>query len=195
MGSIDQILERAMFKILILASGEGSNAMNLIQYYQSSDRVNIEMLISDRKQAPVLVKAEKENINATYLSYDDEFYSKLLQVVIDKKIDYIILAGFMRIIPQSFLNEFSQIINIHPSFLPAYPGLNAYERCFKSSDSSGGVTIHWVDEGVDTGKIILQEKLEKKEAETLEGFILRGKKLEHKLYPKALDMVFYASKN
>lgn len=113
-----------------------------------------------------------------------------------KNVDWVFLAGYMRILSADFIKKFhdpnlgvSRILNIHPSLLPSFPGKNAYEQAFQAGVKSSGVTVHFVDPGVDTGPPIIQESFPRFEQDTLEDFEKRGLEVEYRLYRKAMDMV------
>jgi phosphoribosylglycinamide formyltransferase-1 len=104
-----------------------------------------------------------------------------------------LLAGYKRLVGQGFLDFFAdsgfhRVLNVHPSLLPAYPGLGGYERAFQDGVKVSGVTVHLVDMGLDTGLCVLQESFEREDDDTLESFTAKGRKLEHKLFPRALDL-------
>lgn len=180
--------------IAIFASGTGSNALALIDYAQKINSP-ISCLICDNPQAPI-VKANID-IPIYVVPFDrnkSEHEKTIEQILAKHQVNWIFLAGYMRILSREFIQKFSdkdrsRIINIHPSLLPQYKGLNAYERSYMNNDSFSGVTIHYVDSGIDTGEIIFQGKFERKNEDKLEDFINRGKKLEHLLYPKILERI------
>ena len=183
-----------MKKIALFASGSGSNALKLIQIKDELKNCELVKVITDKENAGIISKCRDMNFpleiipkNSTKLDHEQKILSSLKK----DNIDWILLAGYMRILSSDFIQDFydkdlnqSRIINIHPSLLPKYQGLHAFERCFESNDEEGGITLHFVDAGVDTGKIITQEKFKKQG--TLEAFIQAGQKIEHKIYPAFL---------
>ncbi|MEM1244527.1 MAG: phosphoribosylglycinamide formyltransferase [Pseudomonadota bacterium] len=169
-------------------SGKGSNLAAIIkQIQQKKLNAHINCVISDNPQAEGLIKAKKASIKTHVIKWHTSA-SKNTQVL--KKIlsshqsDLVVLAGFMRILPKAFVTAYrNKIINIHPSLLPKYPGLNTHQRVLNSSDRYHGVSIHFVDEKVDGGPIIAQSSLKIKQNDTPSRLKQRIHKLEHKLYP------------
>lgn len=178
--------------VAIFASGTGSNAMALINKSKSLPEVEISFVLSDKASAAVLDKAKAEGVK-TYLiekKQDKATHEKeILQVLKEHQVDWILLAGYMRLISADFLKTFaswhggaSQIVNIHPSLLPAYPGVDSIVRAFNDKISETGITLHLVDEGMDTGAVLRQEALSVGPEESLEALSSRMHHLEHKIY-------------
>lgn len=183
--------------IALFASGTGSNAFNIWMHKDNYPFLNIKCVIIDQENAPFIQTCKKHKIpfylipkkNSSKRNHEEE----ILEVLEKESINWILLAGFMRILSPDFINKFydknlkqARIINIHPSLLPKHKGLHAFEKTFESEDKVGGITIHFIDSGIDTGKIIMQESFEKKHEDTLDDFKARGQRLEHKLYPEFL---------
>lgn len=191
-----------MTKIVILASGSGSNAESIIRYAQTHNTYQVSAVISDKAEALVLQRAKNLNIEtAAVIKSKDEsklsFEQRLVQAIQKHQPDWIVLAGFMKLLSKEFLQNFYdqkikhfKVVNIHPSLLPHFPGKEAYEQSFKSRMSEYGCTIHFVDEGMDTGKMIYQERLNKIEGENFEDFKARGLAAENKVYPLILENLF-----
>lgn len=189
-------------RVAIFASGTGSNAEALIKkmkLLQSQNGGRIEFVLSDRKGAPVLEKAAQHEVQ-TYLverTVDRASHEQEILKLIDlHRIDWILLAGFMRIISADFLKALAhrhqgraQVVNIHPSLLPAYPGTQSIERAFADKVSECGVTIHYVDEGMDTGPILAQEKVQLLPTDSLETFKNKMHQLEHQMYTNLLEQI------
>jgi len=158
---------------------------------------NIEIiLVSENKYAYVLKRAENLNIKSYLVEWNkkdrDSFFYKLEKIINIEKPDLIVLAGFMKIIPSFFVKKYKgKIINIHPSLLPAFKGVNAIEKAYNYGVKYTGVTVHFVDEGVDTGKIIEQEVLKIEEHDTLEKLEEKIHKIEHKLYPSVIERFLF----
>ncbi len=174
-------------KLVVFASGTGSN-FEAIAKACKSKKINakIELLVVNKKNARVIEKAKKLGINYMYNDFKNDNYFEVIEVIKAINPTYIVLAGFMKVLKKYFVNEFkNKIINIHPSKLPAYQGLRAIERAFENGDNEIGVTIHYVDEGVDTGKIITQKCLNIKGL-TLLQVEEAVHKVEHKLYVETL---------
>ncbi|MBZ4688682.1 MAG: phosphoribosylglycinamide formyltransferase 1 [Clostridia bacterium] len=185
----------AALNLAILVSGRGSNMEAIINAIQDK-RLNAEIVVvlSDNKEAPALKKAKNAGIAAKFvdpLSFNREEYGeKLLQELQPYKIDLVVLAGFMRILGKTFLKAFSQrVVNIHPSLLPSFPGLDAQRQALEYGVKYSGCTVHFVDEGVDTGPIIDQVVVPVKADDTVESLSSRILKEEHRLYPQVLQKI------
>jgi len=188
-----------MPSIAILGSGNGSNAQAIINAIENGMvDAQIVCIISDVKDAPILKRAHKHNIPSHYIDCSpsphalrDEAEQSVLALLDSYKAEYIILAGFLRIIKQSLLERFPRkIINIHPSLLPSFPGLSAGEQAYKAGVKETGCTVHYVDSGIDTGDIILQKKVEIHPTDTLVTLMNKIHEVEHVAYPEALTIVF-----
>lgn len=173
-----------MKRIVILFSGRGSNMQKLIE--NLSDRVDIVKCITDKKDAKGLEICKNHSIESHILSSD--FQKELIELVDSLNIDLVVCAGFMRILPKEFVERF-KCVNIHPSLLPRHQGLNAIKRSYNDDFNDAGITIHYVDEGVDTGKVIAQYKIDKIKDETIEEFEDRIHSLEHKYYSEAVSKI------
>ncbi|EZH64641.1 phosphoribosylglycinamide formyltransferase [Bacillaceae bacterium JMAK1] len=184
-------------RFAIFASGSGSNAARILQAVQSGDLEGVpQFVFSDRKGAGVLSKAEQFNVTAYQFS-PKEYESKqdyeeaLLKLLKEHRVEWVVLAGYMRLIGDALLRYYEgRMVNIHPSLLPSYPGLDAIGQAIDDGATKSGVTIHYVDRGMDTGPIIAQESLSIERGETKEQLTTRIQQLEHQLYPKTLQMVF-----
>ncbi len=182
-----------MEKIVVLASGNGSNFESIVKKTREW-KLNIEItaLITDNKNAFAVKRAGRLKVPVIILNYrdfasKDEYNRKLLKELKKLSPDLIVLAGYLRILPPFIVNEFKgKIINIHPSLLPAFPGLNAIERAFRAGVKYTGITIHYVDEGVDTGEIIEQRCIRIRGGETLSSLEKRIHRLEHYYYPRVI---------
>lgn len=184
-----------MKRIIIFASGTGSNAEAI---FKQSKELGFEVsaLICDRKNALVLDKARSWNIPAHLIEKDKadtriQHENKILKVLRGLQYDLIVLAGYERLLSPFFLNSFpkNSVLNIHPSLLPAYPGLNSYEKAFQDNILESGITIHFVDEGMDTGSIKSQYRFPRESSDTLEDFKNRGLSLEHQHYSSVIKEV------
>ncbi len=182
-----------MKRIVVLASGNGSNFEAIVRYMRKCNcGIEVEALITDNKEAYAIKRAKKLHIPTIILNYSD-FTSKdkynhaLLNKLKEISPNLIVLAGYMRILPSYIVNEFKgRIVNIHPSLLPSFRGLNAIERAYKKGAKCTGITIHYVDEGVDTGKIIEQRCIRIREDEALLSLERRIHRLEHFYYPRVI---------
>ena len=184
------------YKLAALVSGHGSNLQAIIDSVERKELdAHLSIVISNIKDAPALVRAKKHGIETIFI--DPASYSNRKsydQALIDKlkvaSIDLICLAGYMRILGEEFIFNFSRkIINIHPSLLPAFPGLNAQKQAIEYGVKFSGCTVHFVDAGVDSGPIILQTAVPVYDNDCEESLSERILKQEHYLYPKAISMI------
>ena len=179
-------------KIAVFISGRGSNLKSLIKNSKlKKSKFKINLVISNKLAAQGLNYAKFNKIKSFAIEKKlKEFENKSLSLIKKYKINYICLAGFMRILSSSFIKKAKiPIINIHPSLLPKFKGLNTHERAIKSKQKFSGCTVHYVSEKLDSGEIILQKKvkiLKKDNPKTLASKILR---LEHKAYSEALNLI------
>ena len=184
--------EKQPMPFVILASGEGTNARVLLEHAKKrSEKLVAKAVISDRAGAPVLDFAAAMGVETFVVSHREE--GMMLALLRRLQPRWALLAGYKRIVPQAFLDffadeNFHRVLNVHPSLLPAYPGLGGYERAFRDGVRLSGVTVHLVDGGLDTGPCVLQDCFERGDEDDLESFTAKGRKLEHKLFPKALDL-------
>lgn len=180
-----------MRRIAIFASGNGSNFEAIAQTFENSD-VTIALLVCDKPQAFVIERAKKRNIPVFVLSPDSctskaEYETKIAQALDDKRVEFIVLAGYMRLIGPTLLERYlGKIINIHPSLLPAFPGKDAIGQAYRYGVCVTGVTVHFVDAGMDTGPIIAQEAITIERNDSLETLTEKIQRVEHQLYPKAI---------
>ncbi|MGE8207710.1 phosphoribosylglycinamide formyltransferase [Heyndrickxia sp. NPDC080065] len=186
-----------MKKIAIFASGSGSNFQAIMDSIKIGNLdASVELLVCDRQDAYVLERANREQtpifcFNPKSYESKAEFESEIVLELNKRNVDYIILAGYMRLIGPTLLNEFSnRIINIHPSLLPSFPGKDAIGQAFRAGVKVTGVTIHFVDEGMDTGPIIAQEALNIDESDTEITLAEKVHEIEHRLYPETIQALF-----
>lgn len=190
-------------RVAILASGNGSNFEALAHQFQAGLLPGeLAFVFSDHHDAYVLERARRLNVRA--FSFEvKEFENKaayeeaLLQLLQEQQIDLIVLAGYMRIIGQTLLSHYSnRILNIHPSLLPSFPGLHGIKDAYEYGVKVTGVTVHLVDDGVDTGPIIAQEPVMILPEDSLESLEEKIHQTEHRLYPKVLrDVLLQSDKN
>jgi phosphoribosylglycinamide formyltransferase-1 len=183
-------------KLVILLSGSGSNLQSFIDSVEAGSlKADIAAVFSNRPKAFGLERAANANIPTEAIDHTDfdsrdAFDAELMQRIDHYAPDLVILAGFMRIITQTFIDAFPErVINIHPALLPSFPGLNVQQQAIDYGARFSGCTVHFVDGGVDTGPIILQAVvpiLPEDEAETLAARILEQ---EHKAYPRAIQLI------
>ena len=177
--------------IAVFISGRGSNLKSLIKHSKKKNSlIKIILVISNELDAQGLKYASKSKIK----NYGIEFKKKLnfesysLKILKKYNIDMLCLAGFMKILSGNFIKKFSKpILNIHPSLLPKYKGLNTHERAIKNKDKFAGASIHKVTERLDSGKVILQKKVKILKTDNVKSLEKKVLKIEHEIYPKAID--------
>ena len=178
----------------VFISGRGSNLKNLIKFsLKKLSPIKIEFVFSNNKKAVGLKYAKAKEINTLFYNNKKTpiFENYLLKVLKKKKIRFICLAGFMKILSSDFIKKFKgKIINIHPSLLPKYKGLNTHSRVIKNKENYTGCTVHFVSSKLDSGKIILQKKIKIIKNENAKNLAKRVLLQEHKIYPKAIMKIF-----
>jgi len=179
--------------IAVFISGTGSNFINLIQHsLKKNSKYKIKLVVSNNPNAKGLKYAKKYEIQKKIINYKNLKNSeKNILIELDKNnIKIICLAGFMKILTANFIKKFKgKIINIHPSLLPKYKGLNTHQRVLDNNENYSGCTVHYVNSKLDAGKIILQKKVKIFKNDTSEKLSKRILKYEHLLYPRALKKV------
>lgn len=186
--------------IAVMVSGRGSNLNAIIQAVEDKNLdANIVCVLSNDPEAQALTIAAQHGIETFGLSHKGmkrkEHEEKILKHLAGFEIDFIVLAGYMRVLSSHFLRAFKhsdgyfKVINIHPSLLPAFPGINAYEEAFNYGVRVSGVTVHLVDEKVDHGPILAQVPFPRFPEDTLDTFCARGLSVEHALYPSVLQQI------
>ena len=185
-----------MDKLAIFVSGSGTNMENLIREIKAGRILtSAAVVICDKPGAAAIQKAENLQVPVALIdrkkfTSKEEFEAAINRELDKVKIDWILLAGFMRILSTEFVRRYKgKIINIHPSLLPKFPGVHGIRDAYEAKVKETGVTVHFVDEGVDTGPIILQRTLVVNAGETLESLEARVHELEYKIYPEALRLV------
>ncbi len=190
-----------MLKLAIFISGTGSNMKAIVESIERGDIENVSpaLVLSSTEKAKGLHYAKEKGIDTHVFSYkglsQDEINAGLLDILAKYDIDMIILAGFMKILPAELTRKYKdKILNIHPSLIPkfcgkGFYGMRVHEAVIEAGEKESGATVHFVDEGVDTGKIILQEKCAVYETDSAEDLQKRVLKIEHTIYSKAIDIV------
>ena len=183
--------------IAIFASGSGSNAENIIRYFQKNDSAQVSLVLSNKSDAYVLERAHRLRVPCNVFTKEDWIAGdEILAVLQEYRIDFIVLAGFLVVIPEQMIAKYrNRIINIHPSLIPSfcgtgYYGLKVHEGALARGVKVTGATVHFVDEGTDTGPIILQKAVEVQEGDTPE--ILQRRVMEQaewKIMPQAIDLI------
>ncbi len=173
-----------MKKLAVLGSGTGTNFDALFKEFGSQ----IVLVISDREDARILEKAKAAGIEAIFEKGGPDLCSRILARL--EGIDLVCLAGFMRLVKEPLLSAYEgRLLNIHPSLLPLYPGKDAWKQALAAGASETGCTVHFVDAGMDTGEVILQERVPVLKDDTPESLHARIQVAEHKLYPEVVKQV------
>lgn len=182
------------FKVAVLISGNGSNLQAMIDSFKNQDQIQICSVISNVEDAYGITRASGAGIETHVINHKDypsreTFEKKLIDKLNDTCPDLIVLAGFMRILSEVFIAEYyGKIINIHPSLLPKYKGMNTHKRVLENNEEFHGVTVHYVDDSLDGGPICAQSKLKinTSNVNELENQI---HELEYKLYPEVIKQI------
>ncbi len=176
------------FKLAILISGNGSNMLNILEACKKKILSSkVKLVVSNNYNSKGITLAQKKKIRTAIID-NENFEEKLQKILSDEKINFVCLAGFMKILSKNFLKNWKyKIINIHPSILPSFPGLNAVDQALQKGVKYTGCTIHFVDDGIDTGKIIDQRIIRIAEKDTLYNLKKKILKEEHNLYIKVLS--------
>jgi phosphoribosylglycinamide formyltransferase-1 len=185
-----------MKNIAVFASGSGSNFQAIIDAVKAGRLdAKVTLLVCDKKDAFALQRAEKAGIpsfvfHAKQFSSKDEYEMEIIQELKKRDVEFIVLAGYMRLIGHLLLREYEgRIVNIHPSLLPSFSGKDAIGQAINAGVKVSGVTIHYVDEGMDTGPIIAQEPVRIETGETKDSLQAKIHEIEHQLYPSVLQRI------
>ena len=184
-----------LLKLGVLISGNGSNLQSIIDHIEKGSlKAVIKIVISNNPDAYGITRAKKHGIPVVVLKNGDfknkeEFDLELIGILESKGVDLVILAGFMRIITPTLLKAFPQkIMNIHPALLPSFPGIHGQKQALEYGVKISGCTVHFVDEGVDTGPIIMQKAVQVFDDDTEETLAARILTEEHRIYPQAIQL-------
>jgi phosphoribosylglycinamide formyltransferase-1 len=183
-----------MRNIAIFASGSGTNAENIIKYFSTRNTAQVSLVLSNKRQALVLKRAEALNIRTLFFEHK-EFYitGKVLRYLILYKIDFIVLAGFLWLVPENIIEHFQgRIINIHPALLPSHGGKGMYgdvvhKAVLQNKDTESGITVHYVNKQYDKGDIIFQTRCKVEKSETSDSLATKVHALEYLHYPKIIE--------
>ena len=177
----------------VFVSGRGSNLKSIHKYSKKKNsKINLKLVVSNIPKAKGINYAKKNKIKIKIVSYKNKINAEkqIAESLEANNIQLICLAGFMKILSKNFVKRFkNRILNIHPSLLPKYKGLNTHERAIKNKEKFSGCTVHFVSEKLDSGKIILQKKIKLLKSDSSRTLAKRVLKLENKLYPKAIIKV------
>ena len=180
--------------VSVFISGRGSNLKSLIDFSKSKNSpIKIDLVVCNNKNAKGLKYSKKNKIKFLIINYDNKkkAENKILSSLKKNNINLICLAGYMKILSKKIINNYKgRILNIHPSLLPKYKGLNTHKRALDNHEKYSGCTVHFVNARLDSGKIILQKKVKISNNETKNSLAKKILKQEHKLYPKAILKVF-----
>jgi phosphoribosylglycinamide formyltransferase-1 len=185
-----------MRNIAIFASGTGTNAENIIKYFSNKNTAKVSLVLSNKRQAQVLKRAEANDVRTVFFEHK-EFYvtGKVLRYLMLYKIDFIVLAGFLWLVPENIIEQYpGRIINIHPALLPAYGGKGMYgdivhKSVIASGDKESGMTIHYVNKFYDKGDIIFQAKCKVDPSDNPESLASKVHTLEYQHYPVVIENI------
>ncbi len=185
-----------LLRIGVLASGGGTNLQSLIDRCQDGSlKVEIAVVIANNPDAKALQRAESAGLPALCIDHRsfksrEEFDRAVISTLKDRGVELVVLAGFMRIITQDFIDAFPlRVINIHPALLPAFPGLHVQQKAIDYGARFSGCTVHFVDGGVDTGPIIAQAVVPVQPDDTAETLAARILEQEHRIYPRVVQLI------
>jgi len=182
------------FRVGVLVSGEGSNLQALVDDFPGAD-IDIVGVVSSRAEARGLERAEEAGIETAVFSLADEPDREkrddaLAAWLEERRVELVVLAGFMELLTPGFIRRFAgRIVNVHPALLPAFPGLGAIEQALEHGVKVAGVTVHFVDEGVDSGPIVLQEAFELPYHRDISAIRQHFHDVEHRLLPRAVRLI------
>ena len=176
--------------IAVFISGRGTNLKALINYSKKTKRFNITSVVSDNKDAKGLIFVKKNNIKCLLVNYKNKSCSekKIYNFIKKEKVSLVALAGFMRILSKKLIKKIKiPIVNIHPSLLPKYKGLNTYQRAINNKEKYSGCTVHYVNERLDSGKVIMQKRVKILLSDNKKSLEKKILKEEHIIYPRVID--------
>jgi phosphoribosylglycinamide formyltransferase-1 len=185
-----------MKRIVIFASGNGTNAENLIKFFHNRENASVIQVLTNNSRAKVLSRGKKLNVNTLSFSKQEFFKTnEILKKLLEQQTDLIVLAGFLWKFPENILKEFpNKVINIHPALLPKYGGKGMYgmhihEAIVNNNEKETGITIHYVNENYDEGAIIFQAKCDVNPSDTAEDVANKIHKLEMKHFPEVVESI------
>lgn len=185
-----------MINIAIFASGSGSNAEEIIKYFESSSDITVKLILSNKKEAFVHQRAEKYNIPSVTFNRNEFYESEVIETLLkDNKIKFIVLAGFLWLFPKRLVEKFpKRIVNIHPALLPKYGGKGMYgdkvhQAVIENKETLSGITIHYVNEHYDEGDIIFQASCKVEKEDRAKDVAEKVHQLEHRHFPKKIEEI------
>ncbi len=179
--------------IAIFASGSGSNAERIVEYFAGSKEINVKLFLCNNPEAGVIQRAERLNIPLVMFNRQQFKAGEVVEILKENQIDWIILAGFLWLVPQNVVEAFpNKIINIHPALLPKFGGKGMYghfvhEAVVENKETESGITIHFVNENYDEGAVIFQASYPVLPTDTPEDVAKKGQVLEHKHFPEVIE--------
>lgn len=183
-----------MRNIAIFASGSGTNAENIIRYFSNKNNVKVCLVLSNKREAFVLKRAATHNIFSVFFDHNDFYTSgKVLEYLLLHKIDLVVLAGFLWLVPENIIAAYNKrIINIHPALLPGYGGKGMYgdkvhRSVIENHETESGITIHYVNQHYDAGDIIFQVRCRVESSDTAETLASKIHTLEYEHYPRVIE--------
>ena len=183
-----------MRNIAIMASGSGTNAENIIKYFSNKKNAKVALVLSNRSQAYVLRRAAENNVKAIFFDYKDFYDSPgVLETLVRNSIDFIVLAGFLWLVPENILSRYEKrIVNIHPALLPKYGGKGMYgekvhEAVIDNCEPESGITIHYVNRFYDEGDIIFQARCKVESSDDAVSLAAKVHALEYEHYPRIIE--------
>ncbi|WP_245693362.1 phosphoribosylglycinamide formyltransferase [Salinimicrobium catena] len=189
-------------KIVIFASGSGTNAENIIKYFKDSDKAEVAAVFSNKRSAKVLKRAHDLDVKALHFDRDALYHSKeVFNLLKDMQPDLIVLAGFLWIFPKAILHEFhNKVINLHPALLPKFGGkgmygMNVHRAVVEKKEVETGITIHYVNEKYDEGEIIFQASTPVDPSDSAEDIAEKIHQLEYEHFPKVIENLLFPSEN
>lgn len=182
-------------KVAIFASGNGTNAEAILQYFNNHERISVECLLTNNPEAYVIERARKWNKPCYIFSREQLYHSEdVINYLEEKAIDLIVLAGFLWLVPVAIIKKIPLILNIHPALLPKYGGKGMYgsrvhQQVLENKDPFTGITIHYVNSEYDEGNIIFQKKCEVLPSDTIKDIERKVHVLEHEHYPEVIEKI------
>jgi phosphoribosylglycinamide formyltransferase-1 len=181
-------------RLALFASGTGSNALNIIDHFAGHRQIEVGFVLTNKADAPVVEKTQLRGVETIILNNDLVSQAEILLTVCrEHEVDYIILAGYLRLVPSEFIEHYDErIINIHPSLLPKFGGKGMYgsrvhEAVLAGGEMESGISIHYVDSEFDEGRVIAQFSCEVDSNDTIETLSVKISQLEHAYFPKVIE--------
>jgi len=200
------------YRVVLMASGAGSNAINILNFASAhGDCLEVPLLVCDRPKAGIVKSMSDLNLNCAVIAYEKkssnkyenqrQHENKIITCIKEVNPDFIFLVGYMRVLSAHFLESFynsswgfAPIVNLHPSLLPAFPGVNGYKDAFDYGVAASGVTLHLVDQGLDSGPIIMQKTFSRHRDDSFQDFMARGKEAEYAIFNEFLHQLCLQAK-